>query len=152
MADSKNIGISLASIAIAVIAIIIAAIPSGPDMAPVEVENKYTPQTKEIWLFTQVDETIDEEKYLIPPDLFSLDSIVVNKGDNVKIHFYNLEPEEKQEHHTFTIDDPAYMVHAVINSEENTIIEFTVSEAGVFDYLCTFHQPTMRGQLLVLDP
>ena len=48
MADSKNIGISLASIAIAVIAIIIAAIPSGPDMAAVEVENKYTPQTKEI--------------------------------------------------------------------------------------------------------
>lgn len=82
---------------------------------------------------------------MISPDLFSLDSIVVNKGDNVKIHFYNLEPEEKQEHHTFIIDDPAYMVHVVINSEENTIIEFTVSEAGVFDYLCTFHQPTMRG-------
>ncbi|MDW7641586.1 MAG: hypothetical protein SCG72_04190 [Nitrosarchaeum sp.] len=44
------------------------------------------------------------------------------------------------------------MVHADINSEENTIIEFTASEAGVFDYLCTFYQPTMRGQLLVLDP
>jgi plastocyanin len=96
------------------------------------------------------DEHIDEEKLAIPPDMFSQDTIVVKKGNKVKIHFYNLEPVESQEHHTFTINDPAYKIHNDINAEENVVIEFTASREGVFDYLCTYHQPTMRGELVVL--
>jgi plastocyanin len=86
----------------------------------------------------------------IPPDMFSQDTIVVKEGDRVKIHFYNLEPIESQEHHTFTINDPAYKTHNDINAAENTVIEFTASKEGVYDYLCTYHQPTMRGELVVL--
>ena len=103
-------GISVAAIAIALVAIFVASysltnIETSDEND--EDDERYVPQNREMWLFTQVDEHIDEDKFSIPPDQFSHDSIVVNKGDNVKIHFYNLEPVETQEHHTFTISSPA---------------------------------------------
>ena len=146
-------GISVAAIAIALVAIFVASY-SLTNIATLdendEDDERYVPQTREMWLFTQVDEHIDEDKFSIPPDQFSHDSIVVNKGDNVKIHFYNLEPVETQEHHTFTIRSP-YDINHDINAGEEASIVFTATESGVFDYLCTYHQPTMRGQLIVLD-
>jgi plastocyanin len=143
-------GISIAAIVIAVIGLV-GGVTSMDEFEEVtESEESYVPQTREIYLFTEVDEHIDEEKMAIPPDMFSQDTIVVKEGDRVKIHFYNLEPIESQEHHTFTINDPAYNIHNDINAEENTVIEFTSSKEGVYDYLCTYHQPTMRGELVVL--
>ena len=146
-------GISVAAISIALVAILIASY-SLTNIATFdenyEDDERYVPQTREIWLFSQVDEHIDEDKFSIPPDQFSLDSIVVKKGDNVKIHFYNLEPVESQEHHTFTITSP-YDVNYDINAGEEASIDFTATESGIFDYFCTYHQPTMRGQLIILD-
>jgi len=148
---TKIMGISIAAITIAGIAIIIASYSLGSVEIELESEDDYVPQTREIYLFTQVDEHIDEDALEIPPDQFSHDSIVVKEGDKVRIHFFNLEPEESQEHHTFTINNPVYKIHYDINAGENTLIEFTATTEGVFDYVCTFHQPTMRGQLIVLD-
>jgi plastocyanin len=146
-------GISVAAIAIALVAIFVASY-SLTNIATLDEndddDERYVPQTREMWLFTQVDEHIEEDKLSIPPDQFSHDSIVVNKGDNVKIHFYNLEPVETQEHHTFTITSP-YDINHDINAGEEASIVFTATESGIFDYLCTYHQPTMRGQLIVLD-
>ena len=152
MANSSALwGISIAAIVIAVIGLVIGttSMDELEDVMESE-EESYVPQTREIYLFTEVDEDIDEEKMAIPPDMFSQDTIVVKQGDRVKIHFYNLEPIESQEHHTFTINDPAYKTHNDINAEEDTVIEFTASKEGVYDYLCTYHQPTMRGELVVL--
>jgi nitrous oxide reductase len=84
------------------------------------------------------------------PDQFSRDSIVAKKGDSVKIHFYNLEPVESQEHHSFTITSP-YDVNYDVNAGEVASIDFTATESRIFDYFCTYHQPTMRGQLIILD-
>lgn len=83
--------------------------------------------------------------------MFSQDTIVVNQGDDVKIHFYNLEPTKTQEHYTFTINDPAYKIHKDIGAGEDTVIEFTATKSGIFEYICTYHQPTMRGELVVLS-
>ena len=113
-------------------------------------DSAITPQTRNIELFSQVDENIDEDKLGIPPDQFSLGSIVVNKGDMLRIHHANLEPVETQEHHTFTISDP-YNIDADINAGEDTMIEFKATTAGIFDYVCTYHEPAMIGQLVVLD-
>ena len=151
--NSKLMGISVAAIAIALVAIFVASysltnIETSDEND--EDDERYVPQNREMWLFTQVDEHIDEDKLSIPPDQFSHDSIVVNKGDNVKIHFYNLEPVETQEHHTFTIYSP-YDINHDINAGEEASIVFTATESGIFDYICTYHQPTMRGQLIVLD-
>lgn len=151
MANSSVVlGISIAAIIIAVIGIVISTASMEESDVFRESEENYTPQTREIYLFTMVDEDIDEEKMKIPPDMYSQDTIVVKQGDKVKIHFYNVEPIESQEHHTFTINDPAYRTHNDINAGDNTVIEFTASKSGVFEYLCTFHQPTMRGELVVL--
>ena len=143
-------GISIAAIVIASIAILV-ALTSGFDSDDfMESEENYVPQTREVFLFTQVDEHIDEEALGIFPDMYSQDTIVVKQGDKVKIHFYNLEPVESQEHHTFTIYDKPYQTNADINAAEDTIIELTASKSGVFNYLCTYHQPTMRGEFVVL--
>ena len=94
--------ISIAAIVIASIGMVI-AVSSTYSSDVLELEETYMPQTRDVYLFSQVDEHIEEEGLEIPPDMFSQDTIVVKQGDNVKIHFYNLEPVESQEHHTFTI-------------------------------------------------
>lgn len=143
-------GISVTAIAIALVAIFVASYSLTNIETFNEDDEKYVPQTREISLFTRVDEHIDEDKLTIPPDQFSLDSIVAQKGDNIKIHFYNLEPVESQEHHSFTIASP-YDVNYDINAGEVASIDFTATESGIFDYFCIYHQPTMRGQLIILD-
>ena len=85
-----------------------------------------------------------------PPDLFFPTQMTVNKGDRVLVHFYNLEPEETQEHHTFTMASGPYRMHHDLNAGEQKTIEFAASEAGVYDYVCVLHPPTMKGQLIVL--
>ena len=146
--STKLVGLSIAAIVIAIVAIFVASF-SIMDESTGNI-NSYNPQTRDIYLFSQVDENIDEDKFGIPPDQFSLGSIVVNKGDTVRIHFTNLEPVETQEHHTFTLSGP-YNIDADINAGEDTIIEFSATEAGVFEYVCTYHEPTMTGQLVVLN-
>lgn len=138
--STKLVGLSIAAIVLAIFA---------ASLSIIDNINSYNPQTRDIYLFSQVDENIDEEKFGIPPDQFSLGSIVVNKGDTVRIHFTNLEPVETQEHHTFTLS--AYNIDADINAGEDTIIEFTATETGIFEYVCTYHEPTMTGQLVVLN-
>ena len=112
-------------------------------------EAKYTGLTREFYLFSIVDENIDEEKLGIPPDQFSQTQITVRKGDTVRIHFYNLEPVETQEVHTFTILDGPYMMNHEVNAGEHTVIEFVAEQRGIWEYKCTEHEPTMRGQLVV---
>ena len=141
-------GLSITAIVIASIGIVVATSVDKEDFA--ETKETYIPQTRDVYIFTQVDEHI-EEGLDIPPDMFSQDTIVVRQGDKVKIHFYNLEPVETQEHHTFTINAPAYKTHNDINAGENTVIEFTATKSGIFEYICTYHQPTMKGELVVLS-
>ncbi|AFS83549.1 cupredoxin domain-containing protein [Candidatus Nitrosopumilus sediminis] len=141
-------GISISALVLAFIGILITITFEEPEIY--NESETYVPKTRDVYLFTRVDENIEEEGLAIPPDMFSQDTIVVNQGDKVKIHFYNLEPVETQEHHTFTINDPAYNIHEDINAEENIVIEFTATKSGIFNYICTFHQPTMSGELVVL--
>jgi plastocyanin len=149
--SSRN-SLVYASIGIAVAAIAISLAVAALLQQPAQ-EEAPAPQTREFYLLTQVDEGVEtiEDELGIPPDLFFPTQMTVNKGDRVIVHFYNLEPEETQEHHTFTITSGVYQTHNDLNAGEQKTIEFTASEAGVFDYICTFHQPTMRGELVVLQ-
>ena len=70
-------GLSLAAVAMSIVAIFVASYSILDDSA-------ITPQTRNIELFSQVDENIDEDKLGIPLDQFSLGSIVVNKGDMLR--------------------------------------------------------------------
>jgi len=83
--NTKLMSISITALAVALVAIIV----TSYSLTNITVSNesyedgKSIPQTREIWLFSQVDEHIDEDEFGIPPDQFSHDSIVVKKGDNV---------------------------------------------------------------------
>ena len=54
-------------------------------------------------LFSAEHEGVNETKLGIPPDTFSPDVLEVTEGDNVTVHFYNLDTTDR---HTFTIGAP----------------------------------------------
>lgn len=108
------------------------------------------PQTREFYLFSEVDENIEEDALGIPPDKFSLEETTVNEEDRVVIHFYKLEPEARQEHQSFTMFGD-YEMHHDLNANTNKRIEFVAKEEGIFQYQCVFHPPTMSGNLVVLS-
>lgn len=143
------IGIAAVATALAVAAY--ASIMQVQDQVSGLVPAGAEPQTREFYLFSEVDENIDEEELGIPPDKFSLDEITVNKGDRVVVHFYNLEPEETEELHSFSMSG-VYQTHNDVEASDNKTIEFVADQAGVFQYQCVYHQPTMSGNLVVLSP
>jgi len=106
-------------------------------------------QKKEFWLFSSTIPEFNETKMGMPHDVFSQSTITVNKGDNVIIHFFNTEPAGGDPH-SFTIYGKPYDTNVVIKPGENQTVSFNATKIGVFPYECTFHQPTMRGQLIVL--
>jgi plastocyanin len=98
-----------------------------------------------IYLFNSHIPDVNESKLGIPTDLFTPSSIIVNKGDNVTIHFYNTD---KGEPHTFTIGAP-YNIDKNVPAEQNATIVLKANHAGIFQYYCKYHLPTMQGQLIV---
>lgn len=151
---SRN-GLAYASTGIAVAAMIVAGIAiyfSATGMPSPAEEQEPTPsaQEREFYLFSQVDENINEEVLGIPPDKFSSSEIIVNQGDTVDIHFYNLEPVETQEKHSFTINAEEYRMHHDVQAGQSVEIEFVADKAGIYDYQCVYHMPTMQGKLVVL--
>ena len=104
------------------------------------------PQTREFYVFP-FSLGFNESVTSLPHDVFVPDRIVVYRGDTVVIHFYNTEDEP--ENHTFTMTAPA-AVNADIGMGEHADITFVASTAGIFPYTCTYHLPSMAGNLVVL--
>ncbi len=109
---------------------------------------QYTGIKREFWLFNSNIPDFNETKMAMPHDVYSMPSIIVNKGDTVVIHFFNTEPKGG-DHHSFTISDNAYNINVEVSPRENKTITFDATTAGIFPFICTFHQPTMKGQLIV---
>ena len=108
-----------------------------------------TPQSRTFYVFSTVlgfNETL-ETQWGLPHDSFYPDTIVVNKGDDVTIKFYNTEDEA--EDHTFTIGAP-YNQNVLVAQGNMGPLHFKASTAGVFEFQCTLHQPTMTGRFIVL--
>ncbi len=106
-----------------------------------------TPQHREFWVFTVVL-PFNDSRTDVPHDYFAPDKLIVNLNDNVTIHYYNTE--EEPENHTFTIGAP-YNINVILPYNTTTTFSFDASWAGMFPYLCTYHQPTMTGYLIVND-
>ena len=112
---------------------------------PASINYKPTSDTKEFVVFSNVAEFNDTEVG-IPHDQFTPSTLVVNQGDTVLIHFYNTEDEP--ENHNLVLT--AYGVSVDLAKGEHKDITFVATQSGVFTFYCTYHQPTMRGQLIVL--
>jgi len=83
----------------------------------------------------------------LPSDQFSLQTILVRVGDQVTVHFYNLDTTDR---HTFTIDGP-YDINIDTAPGLNATANFVADHVGIFKFYCKYHLPSMAGQLEVLS-
>jgi len=147
--STKNtiiLAIAIAAIIIALIAIMI------PLLNAPQVNNQhYRGQTREFWLFNSYIPGFNETEMMMPHDVYSMPAMSVFKGDTIVIHFFNTE-EIGGDHHSFTIKDESYNINVELSPGQKKTITFDANTTGIFSYYCTFHQPTMRGQLIVKDP
>ena len=96
----------------------------------------YAESTRE---FTVVNiETPQGVKVWEPP------SLVVNKGDTVKVKLINKLDQE----HGYRIAD--YKIEKVVPGGQAETVEFTADKAGIFPIDCQLHPPHVAGQLVVL--
>jgi nitrous oxide reductase len=113
-----------------------------------KIPSMSTPGEKTFYIFTSEVENVDENKLKVAGDSFSVHTLVVNKGDKVTVHFYNVD-DVKTERHSFTIGDP-HKVDIDLGFAQNGNATFTADQSGLFPYYCKYHLPVMTGQLLVL--
>ena len=113
--------------------------------------NSYKGVTREFYLTNMDNAKIDEETSGLPADVFNIPEMTVRKGDTVVIHFYNVEPEA-DDRHSFTILEGPYATNNALDGGQNKTITFTANQTGIFTYICTFHMPSMKGQLVVTLP
>lgn len=103
---------------------------------------------KTFYVFSEEIEGVNETKLGIPGDVYAPSVLAANEGDTITIHFYNLDPSDR---HTFTMAAP-YNINKDVGPLENTTIRFKANDPGVYRFYCTYHQPTMSGQVIVLPP
>ena len=112
------------------------------------------PQHRNVYLFTTVLGFNETQAGIafgtnIPHDYFAPDRITVNRGDSVTIKYYNTE--DAPENHTFTMSYSSYNFNQVLQYQQVKSFNFTADLPGVYTYICTLHQPTMTGYLVVLE-
>ncbi len=90
--------------------------------------------------FTEVAVEVNGVKAWLPSTL------VVNKGDHVKIHLVNKIPG-KNSVHGFAID--GYKVEELVTSKGKDV-EFVADKTGIFQMRCQLHPAHLGGQLVVL--
>ncbi len=86
------------------------------------------------------------EVYSFAPAFFA-----VHRDEPTQIRFWNLQPDDK---HDFMLVDPQsnVLMKVLLPPLQETSYIFTFHQEGLFNFLCTMHQPSMSGQILVLPP
>jgi nitrous oxide reductase len=121
---------------------------SNTSASLVKIPSMSTPGEKTFYIFTSEVQNVDENKLKVAGDSFSVNTLVVYKGDKVTVNFYNVD-DVKTERHSFTIGDP-FKVDIDLGFAQNGNAKFTADQSGIFPYYCKYHLPVMTGQLLVL--
>jgi nitrous oxide reductase len=93
-----------------------------------------TPGAKDFYLFTIEIPNVDEAKLRIAGDAFSIPTMIVNKGANVTVHFYNVDPN-LSERHSFTIG-ASYNVDKDLTGGVSAVVSFVANHEGIFQYYC----------------
>jgi hypothetical protein len=70
--------------------------------------------------------------------------IIVNQGDEVTLEILGVNGAE----HPTVID--GYDLGFTVKRGQLTTVTFTADKAGVFEFRCGVHQPSMAGELIVL--
>jgi len=97
--------------------------------------------------FTLVAVQVEKAKFWLPS------TIIVKKGDKVKLTLKNQIPGEARKPetlvHGFAIDE--FDALKVVKVGEDVVVEFTASKTGLFRMYCQLHPAHIGGQLLVID-
>lgn len=82
---------------------------------------------------------------------FSPSFIAVHRDKPTLIGFRNLQPDDE---HDFMLVDPDsnVLMRVDLPPLKEVSYVFTFHRQGLFKFYCTFHQPAMSGQILVLPP
>src|SRR5574340_212721 len=139
--------ISIASIII-VAGYVISTVTSNTS---VHNTSSYVGVKRDIFLFTSEMAEFNETRMGMPKDTFTPDTISANKGDTLVIHFFNAEAEGGDKL-SFTIYSKPYNVNIVLAPGQNKSVTINANTTGIYQYICTFHPPTMTGHLVVLEP
>lgn len=99
-----------------------------------------TPGEKTFHIFTSEIENVDEDKLGVAGDSFSMNSMLVKKGDKVNVNFYNVD-DVQTEKHSFTIDDP-YSVNIDLAFYQNGNATFTADQEGCIYVLLFIPSPS----------
>jgi nitrous oxide reductase len=84
---------------------------------------------KRILCFYNRNSDVDGKKLKVAGDSFSITTMIVNKGDKVTVHFYDVDPAVEK--HSFTIGAP-YNIDKNINTGESATATFTADHEGIF--------------------
>jgi plastocyanin len=148
--------------------------PSGQQLAIAQQDTTTAPATTSTTNQTTASASNNKTFYLFNTEeeglatagidhyIYSLPVIVANRGDSVTVNLFNIaeteeegteeEGTEEVERHAFIIDTPPYSVNIDTAPGELGNATFTADQEGIFQYYCTYHPQTMRGQLVVLPP
>lgn len=125
--------------------------PAGVNFAEAQTSAKEVSapglNPNEYYIFTQ-ELDAKESKLGVPVAVFTLTNIIVHKGDNVTIHFYNTA-DELSDRHTFSMQSPYKMDHDLAGGQ-NATFSFKADTVGGFTYYCRYDLPSMIGHLEVL--
>jgi plastocyanin len=82
---------------------------------------------------------------------FSPSFIAVRREEPTRIRFWNLQPDDE---HDFMLMDADHnvLMKWIFRPLTETSFVFTFHREGLYDFVCTMHQPEMNGQILVLPP
>jgi plastocyanin len=82
---------------------------------------------------------------------FSPATIIVHRDEATLIEFWNLQPDDD---HDFMLMDSRLevMMKVMLPMLRKTSYIFTFHQDGLFNFVCTMHQPAMNGQILVVPP
>lgn len=103
---------------------------------------------KTFYEVNQEIENFNETKMGFPADVYSRPVLIVNKGDNVTIHFFNIETNAT-DRHSFTLAAP-YNIDMDLAGGQNATATFNANKEGVFVFYCKYHLPSMTGELIVV--
>lgn len=110
-------------------------------------DSTHSPTTLRYEVFSNTLD-FDEDALGLPYDIFTPDAIFARTGDTVIIGVHNIEKED--EDHTFTMGAP-FNVNETIAMGKSATVTLSPTVAGIYSFICIYHQPTMSGRLIVID-
>jgi plastocyanin len=117
--------------------------------APGSVTKVSSPPTNknEYYIFTQ-ELNANESKIGVPAAVFSITNILVHKGDNITIRFYNTA-DKADDRHSFSMQSP-YNMDYDLDGGKNITFTIKANTVGEFIHYCKHDLPSMTGRLVVL--